>query len=86
MKKEQRYILDWETRGISKNGEKYYNPDLSGEHVKDKALFFKPKKKYLNEVYEQDWVFDYLEPIMLTKSVPITHICDFHRWIRSSPD
>ncbi|WP_299135508.1 hypothetical protein [uncultured Tenacibaculum sp.] len=61
-----------------------FNNHISGENVKNKEFFFSGES-YVDKINEENREFDYLIPRSIGDRIKITHICDFHGWIRESP-
>ena len=80
---EQRYILQ-STTLVNYNGNLKEPPALSGEFVKDRALFF-DQYAPLNFL-EKDWVFDFLLPMYSDEEERVDFICDFHEWTQYKPN
>lgn len=77
------YILKLVTY-YDKGKKTIFNNHISGEKVKNKEDFFS-EESYVDRIHENKIEFDYLIPISIGNKIKITHICDFHDWLRESP-
>ncbi len=80
---EKRYILEGSIYLTEKK--KIITPNMNGDFVKDKELFYDMGRVIANEIYKKDWVFDHLVP-EYTHNAKVPKIGDFHGWLVNEPN